>query len=133
MTNPTKYYTLRDSGSPTTTVNLYNVIRQTAGSVNVFNNTKHILDDGSLAIDYGTDKRVWQFVIETPPDRTTSFTTSNLTDIETLYALRLTQTIQLVDNWKEAAEVIDVHFSQLQKEPNPTTGRYRYILRLEEA
>ena len=132
MTNPSKYFTLRDSATPTTTVNLYMVLRQTAGSTNVFNNTKHILDNGDITYDYGTDKRVWNLRIDVDKAKTTWFTASDLTKIETLYALRTIQTIQLVDNWKEAAEIITVHFPEFQKTPHSQTGCYTYTLKLVE-
>jgi len=132
MTNPTLHFILRDSASPTTTVNLYNIARETAGSSNIFNNTEFILDNGDRAIDYGTDKRVWNFRISTQAQMTTSFTNSNETDLNTLYALRTTQTIQLVDNWKASAEVITVHFVEFQKSPHPQTGTWIYSLKLLE-
>ena len=78
------------------------VKRNTAGSTNVFNNTLMTLANGDRTVDYGTDKRIWNLQIDVDENKTSWFTPANLTDIETLYALRTTQTIQLVDNWKES-------------------------------
>ena len=127
----TKKFTLRDSASPTTSVILYNISKYDARPKIITDNTEFKLDDGTLSIDYGIDKRVYAFNISIQAGKTADWTSAMLTNLKTLYALRTTQTIQLVDTWKESSEVITVHFSffeQLIGAEAPTDA-YRLILK----
>ena len=128
----TKKFTLRDATSPTTSVILYFINKFTVRPEIQSKDTEYVLEDGSMAVDYGTEKRRYNFEIEIEAGKETPWTSANLTDLKTLYALRTTQTIQLVDTWKESSEVVTVHFRKLITGQSES-GNDKYSLTLLEA
>ena len=126
-----KYITLRDSGTPTTSVNLYLIKRYQVRPNVSYDNSETILANGTLAVDYGEDKKVWSLEIDIRAGVVDDWTAANLTDLQTLYALRTTQTIQLVENWKESGTVYNVHFKEF-KILSHDAGSDKYWLLLKE-
>lgn len=126
-------FTLRDSATPTTSVILYNISKYDARPEVLTANTQFVLGDGSRAIDYGIDKRRYNFTISIEAGKTADWTAAMLTNLETLYALRTSQTIQLVDDWKETAEVVTVHFSFFAKRIGDEAPTDAYTITLLEA
>jgi len=109
-----KKFTLRDSGSPTTTVDLYYIRATQTRPRRIFIDRVFTLENGAKGIDYTAYKREYNFTIEIQAGLKTNLTAADLTKIETLFALRTTQTIQLVDNWNESAEVVTIHFKEFE-------------------
>ena len=128
-----KYITLRDSAAPTTSVILYDINKYDVRPQNVINNTEFVLFDGTRAIDYGVDKKTWNFNISIEAGSGTLWTAANLADIKTLYALRTSQTIQLVDNWKESGTVYTVHFEFFEELVGEQAVSDAYRFRLKQA
>ena len=128
-----KKLTLRDSSSPTTSVDLFYINKYDPRPQNVINNTEFVLFNGIRAIDYGVDKNVWNFNISIEAGLEPQWTAQNLVDLETLYALRTTQTIELVDNWKESGTVYTVHFEFFEKFIGSQAVSDAYRLRLKQA
>ena len=128
-----KKITLRDDSSPTTSVILYYLNKYDIRPAIVTNNTEFVLFDGSRAVDYGVDKKVFSFNIAIEAGKEPQWTAQNLIDLKTLYALRTSQTIELVENWKESGTVYTVHFDFFEENIGDQAVTDAYSLRLRQA
>ena len=125
--------TLRDATTPATSAILYLLKPPEVRPQIVIDNREFILADGTRAIDYGTDKKMWAFSIDIKVDLDPNWTSAMLTAVKTLYALRTTQTIQLVENWRENGTVYTIHFYSFKEIGNDNSGSDKYEFVLKEA